>query len=64
MGQVPAPRMQAGGRELSAKQKAFGTAFATATSPASYSASKNPHVFMGGFFEAWTKCRRGEVEAG
>jgi hypothetical protein len=41
-----------------------GTAFAMATSPASYWAPKNPHVFMGGFFGARTKCGRGVVEAG
>ncbi len=52
-GQGPAPRLQAGGREPSAKRKAFGTAFATATPPASYLASKNPRAFMGGFFAAW-----------
>jgi hypothetical protein len=63
-GQALFPRLQAGGREPCAKQKAFGTAFATATSPASYLASKNPHCFMGGFFDAWAKCGRGEVEEG
>ena len=62
--QEPVPRLQAGGREPSAKQKAFGTAFATATSPASYLASKNRHVSRGGFFDAWTKCGRGGLEAG
>jgi len=56
--------LQAGGREPGAKQKTFGAAFATATSPASYLASKNPQVFMGGFFNAWTKCGRGGMEEG
>jgi GR25 family glycosyltransferase involved in LPS biosynthesis len=56
--------LQAGGREPSAKQKAFGTAFATATSPASYLASKNPHVLWGGFFDAWLRCGSGGVGSG
>jgi len=54
----------ANSREPGAKQKTFGAAFATATSPASYLASKNPQVFMGGFFNAWTKCGRGGMEEG
>jgi hypothetical protein len=64
IGQEPVPRLQAGGREPRAKQKTFGTAFATATSPAAYLASKNPHASMGCFFAAWTKCGRGELERG
>lgn len=49
---VPIGRLRSGGREHSAKQKAFGTVLASAPSPAFYQASKNPLSHMGGFFNA------------
>jgi hypothetical protein len=54
-------RLQAGGREHSAKQKAFGTVLATAPSPAFYWAAKKPLSHMGGFFAALIKSGRREV---
>jgi hypothetical protein len=52
---VPIGKLQTGGSEPSAKQKAFGTALATAPSSAFYLAAKNPRVHMGGFFAACLK---------
>jgi len=60
--QGASPRLQAGGREPGAKQKAFGTVLATAPSPAFYLAAKKSRGQLGDLFAASEKPERGEVE--
>src|SRR5512136_2823680 len=60
---VPVAKLQAGGREHCAKQKAFGTVLATAPSPASYTAPKKPLGPFGGLFRRLPG-RGGEEMAG
>src|SRR5512138_24997 len=59
--QVHVPRLQAGGREHCAKQKAFGTVFATATSPAILLGAEQSPCIYGGLFRRLdpTRERRG-----
>jgi len=62
--QGASPRLQAGGREPGAKQKAFGTVLATAPSPAFYLAAKKSHGQLGDLFAASEKPERERWKGG
>jgi hypothetical protein len=61
---VPEGKLQAGGCEHSAKQKAFGTVLARAPSPASDNVPKKPHCSWGAFSSLELKRRGARREEG